>query len=99
MNLIPDELINRIPKLCDTEDESDSIVWVKLFFLDYHWSWYIVEYDGEDLCYGLVAGAVAELGYFRLSELQAARGKFGRRIERDCSFRPCSLPEVARMYA
>lgn len=99
MNLIPNHLINLIPELYDTEDNGDPTVWVKLFFPDFHWTWYITEYDGEDLCYGLVAGPEAELGYFRLSELQAARGKFGCCIERDRSFTPRPLSEVVSMYA
>ncbi len=99
MILIPKSLINRIPKLYDTEDKGDPMVWVKLFFPDFHWTWYVTEYDGEDLCFGLVAGAVAELGYFRLSELQAARGKLGCRIERDRFFTPRRLSEVQSKYA
>lgn len=99
MSLIPKNLINRIPKLYDTEDQGDPTVWVKLFFPNYHWTWYITQYDGEDLCFGLVAGAVAELGYFRLSELQAARGKLGCRSERDRFFQQCPLSEVVSKYA
>jgi Protein of unknown function (DUF2958) len=99
MNLIPKSLINRIPQLYATEDEGDPMVWVKLFFPDFHWTWYVIEYDGEDLCFGLVAGAVAELGYFRLSELRAARGKLGCPIERDLFFTPCPLSEVQSKYA
>ena len=99
MNLIPKNLKNRIPKLYETEDTGDPTVWVKLFFPDFHWTWYITEYDGEDLCFGLVAGAVAELGYFRLSELRSARGQFGCCIERDRHFRPCPLSEVVSRYA
>jgi hypothetical protein len=99
MVLIPQSLINRIPKLYETEHHADPTVWVKLFFPDFHWTWYIVEYDGDDLCFGLVAGAVAELGYFRLSELRAARGKLGCRIERDGLFTPRPLSEVQSLYA
>jgi len=99
MNLIPQNLINRIPKLYDTEDEGDPMVWVKLFFPDFHWTWYVIEYDGDDLCFGLVAGAVAELGYFRLSELRTARGKLGCPIQRDPFFAPCRLSEVRSTYA
>lgn len=75
------------------------MVWVKIFFPDFHWTWYIIEFDGADLCYGLVAGTVAEVGYFRLSELQQARGQFGCLIERDLFFKPCCLSEVKSKYA
>jgi hypothetical protein len=98
MNLIPKKLINRIPRLHETEEESDPIVWVKLFFPDFHWTWYIIEFDGDDLCLGWVEGDFPEPGYFRLSELQAAHGKFGLPIERDTYFKPCRLSEVQRRH-
>jgi hypothetical protein len=99
MILIPKSLTNRIPKLYETEDSGDPTVWVKLFFPDFHWTWYVIEYDGSDICFGLVAGAEAELGYFQLSELQSARGPLGCRIERDQGFRPCPLSQVRSKYA
>jgi hypothetical protein len=99
MNLIPESLINRIPKLYDTEHEADPMVCVKLFFPDFHWTWYIIEYDGDDLCFGWVHGDFPELGYFRLSELKQVRGAFGCCIQRDLYFQPCRLSEVQRRYA
>lgn len=98
MILIPSSLVKRIPKLYETEHHADPKVWVKLFFPDFHWTWYIIEFDGDDLCFGIVAGAVAELGYFRLSELKAARGKLGCRIERDRWFAPQSLSQIQSLY-
>jgi hypothetical protein len=50
-----------------------------------------IEFDGEDLFFGFVNGDEPELGYFRLSELKANRGKMGFPIERDRNFTPCPL--------
>ena len=58
------------------------------------WTWYAIEYDGADLFYGFVDGDEPELGYFRLSELVANRGKWGLPIERDRYFDPCLLSVV-----
>lgn len=94
MNLIPNAIVKQIPKLAETEHQADPTVWVKLFFPDFHWTWYIIEFDGHDLCFGWVDGDFPELGYFQLSELQAVHGKWGLPIERDRYFTPCSLSKV-----
>jgi hypothetical protein len=52
--------------------------------------------EGDDfLFFGLVDGQEKELGYFRLSELESARGPLGLRIERDLHWRPRALKEIA----
>jgi hypothetical protein len=74
-----------------TGEESDPMVQVKFFFPDFSWTWYAIEFDGDDLFYGFVDGFEKELGYFRLSELMENRGKLGLEIERDFWFTPCPL--------
>jgi len=92
MKLFPKHLCDRIPPLYATEEDRDPIVWVKLFHPLSSWTWYVIEYDGDDLCFGLVDGYEKELGYFSLSELsQPVRG-YG--VERDRAFRPCKLSAV-----
>jgi hypothetical protein len=52
--------------------------------------------DEQDvLFFGLVDGMEKELGYFRLSELQEARGPWGLPIERDRGWGPKTLEEIA----
>ena len=92
---VPDELRQTIPRLYATEHDADPTVWVKLFTPDSNWTWYIVEWDGDDLCFGLVSGHEIELGYFSLADLASARGALGLPIERDLHFAPCPL-SVAR---
>ena len=55
----------------------------------------MLEFDGDDLFFGLVDGLERELGYFSLSELQKARGPLGLPIERDLHWRPKTLAEIA----
>ena len=63
---------------------------VKFFTPDSNWTWYATEGnpmpDGDFEFFGLVEGFESELGYFRLSELEAAKGPLGLRIERDRYF-------------
>jgi hypothetical protein len=74
-----------------TDEQNDPLVHVKFFYPDFSWTWYAIEFDGDDLFYGYVQGFENELGYFRLSELMQNRGKFGMEIERDFYFTPCPL--------
>ncbi len=91
---IPDDLRGRIPPLYATENDPNPTVHVKLFTPDSNWTWYITEFDGEDLCFGYVVGHAAELGYFCLSEIARATGPHGLRIERDVFFEPQPLNNI-----
>jgi hypothetical protein len=96
MQLLTKNILERIPKLHETESQEDPVVWVKFFYPDFSWTWYGIEFDGEDVFYGLVDGFEKELGYFSLKELQANRGKLGLPIERDRWFDPCRLSELLK---
>ncbi|MEL7435305.1 MAG: hypothetical protein AAFN11_15260, partial [Chloroflexota bacterium] len=57
MKLLPLEIADKIPELYDTEElGDDAIVHVKFFTPWTFWTWYVIEYDGRDLCFGLVNG-------------------------------------------
>jgi len=92
-HLLPKRVRRALPPLGATEEEENPLVVVKFFYPDFSWSWYAIEFDGDDLFFGLVDGFEKELGYFRLSELLANRGKFGMAIERDRYFTPRPLAE------
>lgn len=102
MELIPKELISSIPKLYETEELTDPIVYIKLFTPDANWSWFVTELSvNMDTCFGLVISPFVEngeLGYFSLNELKSIRGKLGLPIERDLWFKPTKLSDIKRMY-
>ncbi|MGZ3947268.1 MAG: DUF2958 domain-containing protein [Flavisolibacter sp.] len=98
MKLLTKELLKELPPLYSQENEKDPKVICKFFFPDFHWTWYAIEYDGNDTFFGYVAGDFPELGYFTLSELQANRGKLGLPIERDLYFRPTPLSEIRKLH-
>jgi hypothetical protein len=72
-----------------------TVAYVKFFTPDSSWTWYATEFDGEDMFFGLVDGHEKELGYFRLKELQKARGPMNLPIERDLHWQPKTLGEIA----
>ena len=92
--LLPKEVLDKLPKLGETESQKNPLAIVKFFFPDFDWQWYVVEFDGEDLFYGLVHGFEKELGYFRLSELMSNRGKLGCKIQKDLYFEPTPVNEL-----
>ena len=91
VRLLTPELRATLPPLYSQEKVKDPIVRAKFFTPDSSWTWYALEFDGDDRFFGLAEGHETELGYFTLSELEAGRGPLGLPIERDLHFRPCPL--------
>jgi hypothetical protein len=93
--------IKQLPKLYETEDIAieDKKVIVKLFHPASNWTWYVIEYDGDDLCWGLVQGFDIEYGYFSLKELFQLQGPFGLSVERDKWFTPTKVENVLETLA
>lgn len=96
--LLPHTEATKLPKLYETEHLEDPIVLCKFFFPTGNWSWYAIEFDGNDIFYGYVVGFRAELGYFSLKELESVKGPFGLGIERDLYFNPQLLSEIKELY-
>jgi hypothetical protein len=94
MQLLTNELRRKLPPLYATEHDEDPPVICKFFTPDSQWTWYAIEFDGDDTFFGLVDGLENELGYFSLSELESVRGPLGLAVERDLYFEPCRLSQV-----
>jgi hypothetical protein len=94
--LLPQEIRGHLPPLYSQDGKGDdAIVYVKYFSPDSGWRWYGLEFDGEDLFFGLVIGHEKEYGYFSLSELESVNGPLGLPIERDLAFKPTALRNLA----
>ena len=88
-----------LPPLYAQENAGDeAVAYVKFFTPDSNWTWYAMEFDGEDIFFGLVDGHEEELGYFSLAELQSVRGPWGLPIERDLHFSPTKVSELRKRY-
>lgn len=96
MKLLPDDIRQTLPTRYSQEHEKDPLVRVKFFTPWTNWTWYAIEFDGEDLFFGLVDGFELELGYFSLTELESVRGPGGLTIERDLHFTPAPLSTIRR---
>jgi len=96
MKLLTQEIREKLPPLYSQEKlGGKAVAYVKFFTPDSNWTWWAIEFDGEDLFFGLVEGHCRELGYFSLSELQSLCGPLGLPVERDLYWQPKSLEEIA----
>ncbi|MBU6230479.1 MAG: DUF2958 domain-containing protein [Cyanobacteria bacterium REEB459] len=90
MELLPKTIRQTLPPLYSQEKVEDPIARVKFFHPLSCFRWYVTEFDGEDLLFGLVQGLEEELGYFSLSELESVT-VLGLPVERDLHFQPQPL--------
>jgi len=93
VKLLTQSLRGRLPKLGATDGQKDPVTLVKFFTPWNSWTWYVTEFDGEDILFGLFIGFEREPGYFSLRELEAIAGPAGLRIERDLHFQPTPLSQ------
>ena len=80
MELLTPELRKLLPPLYGQENVADAVGHIQFFTPASNWTWYAMEgseEDGDFVFFGYACGFENELGYFRLSELQAARGTLG----------------------
>ena len=101
MKLLTKELKKKLPRLYSQEGKGGrAVALVKWFTTDSSYTWYVLEWDGEDICFGLVDGHERELGYFSLKEIESVRGPLGLPVERDLYWEPKTLEEIApEMFA
>ncbi len=92
------ELKRKLPPLYATENTKDSLVICRFFLPGYRWTWYAIEFDGQNIFWGYVAGDYPELGYFSLSEIEAARGNLGQIAERGRYFQPQPFSQVQKLH-
>ena len=80
---------------------ADAIVTAKFFYPAGAWTWYVLEYDGEDTFFGIVFsdnGLEGEYGYFSRNELESLRGMWGLGVERDKFFNQTELGKSSDYY-
>ena len=95
MQLMTDELRERLPEPEEIRDLDDPEARVKFFHPTSGWSWYATAFDPEgEVFLGLVDGQFLEYGTFALAELEKASGALGLGVERDKYFDPLPLSEL-----
>jgi hypothetical protein len=92
--ILPEDIKKELPALRSQQDSSDPMVYTKFFCPWGAATWWILEYDGDDILFGfayLLNEECAELGYISKEDLESIRGFGGLRIERDHNFKPKRL--------
>ncbi len=95
MKLLTKEIAEKLPKLYETEGVPlpEKVAHAKLFHPASNWTWYVIEHDGNDTCFGLVVGHETEFGYFSLRELSEVKF-YGLHVERDRFFRSTQVQDL-----
>lgn len=93
--LLTKELRKKLPALRSTKT-SNPIAQVKFFSPYSDWTWYAIEFDGDDIFFGLVQGFEEELGYFSLKELDETMYAGVPAVERDCYWTPRPISQVVK---
>jgi len=93
MGLLTPDIRQQLPHLYSQESVEDPIAHVKFFHPSSNWTWFVTEFDGEELFFGLVQGLEEELGYFSLQELESVNVG-GVVVERDLHFTPTPLSKL-----
>ena len=100
MKLLTEKLRKSIPKLYETEtvEGPEKVAQVKLFLPGTPWTWYLIEYDGEDHCFGLVDSGMdyggVEFGYFSIKEIEGLKSPWGLKVERDLHWEPTKIDYI-----
>lgn len=99
MDLIPDEFRKRLPNLGSTAKQRPVQEWiaqVRLIDAQTRISWYLIEFDGQDRFFGLMAGKHSVAGEFSLAELESLGDEKEGGVYLDRSFQPAPLIDLAR---
>ena len=94
MELVTQEVRDALPGLHTSSGERHDLVPIKFFDPTGSWTWYVIEFDGEDTFFGYVDGNYPEFGYFSLKELSEVEGMLGIGIERDINWQPKTIGEI-----
>ena len=97
MELLPDELRQRLPPLHSQDQAVEPMVWIHYQIGTTSIHWYVIEGqpEGDDFVFfGFVADRNPDFRMFRLSELKDRRGLFDERVVRDEDFVPGMLTDV-----
>lgn len=97
MELTPFALQAKIPRLGETVDKADPMVWVRLFNPLSGWSWYLIELEPfatNAICYVYEVGWDERLTYFNLADIDRHAVEVGEPNQLDTFFTPCRLSAV-----
>jgi hypothetical protein len=96
VKLLTPDLARSIPKLGQTEGTPllDKVAMVRFFHPASNWAWYVLEYDGEDGCWGLIETRALKLNHFFVSDLSQPLGIYHLSAQRDKQFRPTRIRDL-----
>jgi len=92
VKLLTPELRAEFARIGKTQDADDPLVVAKFRCPGTGWTWYAIEFDGDDTFWGFVSGFADEFGDFSLTELEALTG--AGEVERVEDWKPRAISSV-----
>ena len=90
--LLPRDIADKLPPLYATEGQGmKAIAQVKFFTPDSNWTWYAVEFDGEETFFGLIIGTNESWAISLLQSSSPLGARWGSPLNAICILRPCRL--------
>ena len=77
MLLMPKYISSKLPALYSYENEQDPMVPCKFFAVFTTWTWYVIEFDGEDLFFWLCCRRFPGVRIFQTFRIAKSRGANG----------------------
>lgn len=100
MRLLTKQIEKQLAKypLYSQDNKGENAIVVCKFFLQ-GYTWYVLEAEynkvtNDYVFFGIVDGQEKEYGYFTLSQLKNARGRWGLTVERDMYFKPTTVKDL-----
>lgn len=96
MSLLSKALLKKIPSTHTAYNTTDPMIWLKFFYPNLPWTWYLCGYDPDtELAWGLIDVWETKIGGFSLHDLRQTKSRFRLSIERDHHFKPLPLSQLA----
>lgn len=91
MKLMTNELRKKLPPLHSTKDQEDPMVICRFYYPRYGVSFYAIEFDGENMFYGLIGHDKLRFDYFSLGGLEETQIVSTLTAVERMPFKPCRL--------
>ena len=94
MKLLTKAIINKATKQYPKGSDMEQMVVAKFFNPAGRGTWYLMNMENEEYCWGICYKYEWEIGSFSINELKSVSLPFGLKIERDLYFKPVKASEL-----
>ena len=94
MKLLTKDIINKATKQYSRNSDMEQMVVAKFFNPAGRGTWYLMNMEDENYCWGICHIYEWEVGSFSIKQLESFPLPWGLKVERDRSFKPVKASEL-----